>query len=79
MSQHRRVSLILNSESFRKELEEIVENYLRSQYSIGLNSSLLSLQHVAELFQTIPGKRPFTGGGLTKGIFETNDSHGQLG
>lgn len=66
MSERRRVSVVLKSESFRKELEEIIENYLRSQESTGLNSSLLSLQHIADLFSTIPGKRPLTGGGFTK-------------
>ncbi|KAH9285664.1 Alpha-adducin [Echinococcus granulosus] len=80
MSQRRRVSLILNSESFRKELEEIIENYTRSQESAILNSSLLSLQHLADLFSTIPGKRPLTGGGFTKshqnGIIPINDLRG---
>ncbi|KAL5967873.1 Alpha-adducin [Taenia solium] len=80
MSQRRRVSLILNSESFRKELEEIIENYTRSQESVVLNSSLLSLQHLADLFSTIPGKRPLTGGGFTKshqnGIIPINDLRG---
>lgn len=68
MSERRRVSAVLRSETFRKELEEIIECYLRSQESTGLNSSLLSLQHIADLFSTIPGKRPLTGGGFTKSI-----------
>nr|CDS31646.1 adducin related protein [Hymenolepis microstoma] len=80
MSERRRVSVVLNSETFRKELEEIIENYLRSQESTGLNSSLLSLQHIADLFSTIPGKRPLTGGGFTKshqnGIIPINDLRG---
>ncbi|KAM7539697.1 hypothetical protein Aperf_G00000033318 [Anoplocephala perfoliata] len=80
MSERRRVSAVLQSESFRKELEEIIENYLRSQESTGLNSSLLSLQHIADLFSTIPGKRPLTGGGFTKshqnGIIPINDLRG---
>lgn len=71
MTQRGRVSLILNSESFRKELEEIIETYTRSQESTGLNSSLLSLQHLPDLFAQIPGKRPLTGGGITKGIFRS--------
>lgn len=75
MSQRRRVSLILNSESFRKELEEIIENYTRSQESAILNSSLLSLQHLADLFSTIPGKRPLTGG-HQNGIIPINDLRG---
>ncbi|VDO03061.1 unnamed protein product [Rodentolepis nana] len=80
MSERRRVSVVLKSETFRKELEEIIENYLRSQESTGLNSSLLSLQHIADLFSTIPGKRPLTGGGFTKshqnGIIPINDLRG---
>uniref|UniRef100_A0A5K3FSP2 Aldolase_II domain-containing protein n=2 Tax=Mesocestoides corti TaxID=53468 RepID=A0A5K3FSP2_MESCO len=80
MTERRRVSLILSSESFRKELEEIIETYTRSQESTGLNSSLLSLQHLADLFSTIPGKRPPTGGGFTKchqnGIIPINDLRG---
>ncbi|VUZ45756.1 unnamed protein product [Hymenolepis diminuta] len=80
MSERRRVSVVLKSETFRKELEEIIENYFRSQESTGLNSSLLSLQHISDLFSTIPGKRPLTAGGFTKshqnGIIPINDLRG---
>ncbi len=68
MSQRRRVSLVLKSEAFRKELEEILETYSRSNDNMGLNSSLLSLQHIPEMLSTVPGKRPITGGGFTRGI-----------
>lgn len=66
VAERRRVSLVLNSEPFRKELEDIVETFIRSTDSTGLNSSLLSLQHLTDLLSTVPGKRPMTGGGFTK-------------
>ncbi|KAJ8316920.1 hypothetical protein KUTeg_004824 [Tegillarca granosa] len=46
MSEHRRVSLILNSEAFRKELEEIVDEQIKSGPH---PASLLALQQITEL------------------------------
>ncbi|VDM00665.1 unnamed protein product [Schistocephalus solidus] len=80
MEQRRRVSRVLKSEAFRKELEDIIETFNRSNDSTGLNSSLLSLQHLTELLSVAPGKRPLTGGGFTKGgqagVIPINDLRG---
>lgn len=46
MGEHRRVSLILNSEAFRRELEEIVDEQIKSGPH---PASLLALQQITEL------------------------------
>nr|VZI49223.1 unnamed protein product [Spirometra erinaceieuropaei] len=80
MEQRQRVSRVLKSEAFRKELEDVIETFNRSNDSTGLNSSLLSLQHLTELLSVAPGKRPLTGGGFSKGgqsgVIPINDLRG---
>lgn len=68
MKQRRRVSLILKSGHFRKELEEIIRSYGQTADYPGLSTSLLSLQHVTELFTSAPiGPAPNVVG-LNKGM-----------
>ncbi|BHF60857.1 Adducin 3 (Gamma) [Sparganum proliferum] len=80
MEQRQRVSRVLKSEAFRKELEDVIETFNRSNDSTGLNCSLLSLQHLTELLSVAPGKRPLTGGGFSKGgqsgVIPINDLRG---
>ncbi|OON23448.1 class II Aldolase and Adducin domain protein [Opisthorchis viverrini] len=80
MSQKQRVTLILNSESFRHELEEIVRSQSQSGEYPGMSTSLLSLQHISELFASVPNGHASTGVGLSKGqrngIIPINDLRG---
>lgn len=61
MSDRSRVSLILNSEAFRKELEEIVDEQLRQGNA---PASLLALQQISNLL--LPNHK-FPQGGLGMG------------
>ncbi|KAA0185560.1 hypothetical protein FBUS_08483 [Fasciolopsis buskii] len=67
MSQRRRVSLILKSDAFRRELEEVIRAQAQSGDYPGMSTSLLSLQHVSELFASAPAGQSSTGFGLHKG------------
>ncbi|KAL3313675.1 Alpha-adducin, partial [Cichlidogyrus casuarinus] len=62
----KRVETILQSSTFREELEEVIDAHLRSSDYPGISTSFLSLQHIVDLFSPAPGKKPASGGGLTK-------------
>ncbi|CAH8610168.1 unnamed protein product [Dicrocoelium dendriticum] len=80
MHQKQRVSLVLKSDAFRRELEEIVRSQSRSAEYPGLNTSLLSLQHVSDIFSSVPAGQLTTDVGLSKGqpngIIPINDLRG---
>lgn len=66
MAQKQRVSYILKSDVFRKELEEIVQIQSQPMDGLGFNTSLLSLNRISELFSSIPTKLT-QGTGLVRG------------
>ncbi|CAL8086557.1 unnamed protein product [Calicophoron daubneyi] len=80
MSQKQRVSLILKSDAFRRELEEIVRSYSQSGDYPGLSTSLLSLQHIADLFVSAPVGHTSNVVGLNRGqvngVIPINDLRG---
>ncbi|KAF7261023.1 hypothetical protein EG68_01671 [Paragonimus skrjabini miyazakii] len=80
MSQKQRVSLILKSEAFRNELEEIVRSQSEIGEYPGMSTSLLSLQHISDLFASLPAGHASTGVGLNKGqrngLIPINDLRG---
>ncbi|VEL24796.1 unnamed protein product, partial [Protopolystoma xenopodis] len=78
MSHKKRVSLILKSDLFRKELEEVIQSQMKSGEFPGLSTSLLSLQHISDMFVSAPGKQPSSGGGFSKGggVIPINDLRG---
>lgn len=80
MSQRRRVSYVLNSDAFRQELEEIVRSQCQSGDYPRMNTSLLSLQHISDLFMSAPSGAPTSGGGFTRGqrsgVIPINDLRG---
>ncbi|XP_033633381.1 alpha-adducin-like isoform X1 [Asterias rubens] len=65
MERQRRVSLILNSQAFREELESIIESQLKTMFKSGPHpASLIALQQIADL--VLPQSRfnqSSTGGG----------------
>jgi len=61
MEQRKRVSLILNSEAFREELEAIIESQIKSGPH---PASLIALQQISELL--LPNSK--TSGGVAKGV-----------
>ncbi|VDQ02069.1 unnamed protein product [Trichobilharzia regenti] len=80
MIQRRRVSGILKSEAFRRELEEVVRSQCQSGDYPGMSTSLLSLQHISDLFTSAPSGQPVSGGGFSRGhrsgVIPINDLRG---
>ena len=64
MDSRKRVSLILNSQAFKDELEHIVHEQMASGNH---PASLLALQQISELI--LPQSRFNQGGGIGKGAF----------
>ncbi|KAH8861280.1 adducin related protein [Schistosoma japonicum] len=67
MIQRQRVSGILKSDAFRRELEEVVRSQCQSGDYPGMSTSLLSLQHISDLFTSAPSGQPASGGGFSRG------------
>ncbi|CAH8516141.1 unnamed protein product [Schistosoma rodhaini] len=80
MIQRQRVSGILKSDAFRRELEEVIRSQCQSGDYPGMNTSLLSLQHISDLFTSAPSGKPLGGGGFSRGhrngVIPINDLRG---
>ncbi|KAH8861284.1 Alpha-adducin [Schistosoma japonicum] len=80
MIQRQRVSGILKSDAFRRELEEVVRSQCQSGDYPGMSTSLLSLQHISDLFTSAPSGQPASGGGFSRGhrsgVIPINDLRG---